>query len=65
MKKVLALGAFAVFGIVALSSCRKDYDCVLSDGTVYTSCLKCKSNGVVYASFESTCNSVGGTVQKQ
>jgi hypothetical protein len=30
MKKVLGVAAFAVLGVVALSSCKKDYTCTVS-----------------------------------
>ena len=63
MKKVLMLSGLMVVGIIALSSCRKDYDCVLSDGTIYDTCYNCKSNGVVKAAFDSSCAVAGGTVQ--
>ena len=63
MRKVLLTGAFAVIGIVALSSCRKDYECVSSSGVVYDTCSNCKSKGVIKAAFDSNCAIVGGTVQ--
>ena len=55
--------ALAVIGIIALSSCKKDYECVLSDGTVIDTCNNCKSNGVIKAAFDSSCAFSGGTVQ--
>mgnify|MGYP006893297377 CR=1 FL=1 len=63
MKKVLGVAAFAVLGVVALSSCKKDYECVSSDGIVYDTCTNCKSSGVVKAAFDSSCALYGGTVQ--
>lgn len=65
MKKVLAIGVFTVLGVAALSSCRKNYNCVLSDGTVVSTCTKCKKSGVVKAAFDSDCSLSGGTVQEQ
>jgi hypothetical protein len=62
MKKVLGVAAFAVLGVVALSSCRKDYECV-SNGVVVDTCTNCKSNGVIKAAFDSNCDYYGGTVQ--
>lgn len=62
MKKVLGIAAFAVLGVVALSSCRKDYECV-SNGVVIDTCSNCKSSGVIKASFDSSCAFNGGTVQ--
>ena len=32
MKKVIGVAAFAVLGMVALSSCKKDYTCNCVDG---------------------------------
>ena len=63
MKKLLMTAAFALLGVVALSSCRKDYECVSSSGDVYDTCTNCKSKGVVKAAFDSNCAFVGGTVQ--
>ena len=63
MKKVLGVAAFAVLGVVALSSCRKDYECV-SDGYVVDTCTNCRSNGIIKASFDSNCtNYYDGTVR--
>lgn len=59
------VSALAFMGVVALSSCRKDYDCVLSDGTVVDTCNSCKSSGVTKAAFDSACALSGGTVQVQ
>ena len=63
MKKVLMFSGLTLIGIIALSSCRKDYECVLSDGTVYDTCNDCKSSGVEKSLFDSSCAVVGGTVQ--
>ena len=63
MKKVLGVAAFAVLGVVALSSCRKDYECVSSNGTVIDACNNCKNKGIIKASFDSNCAYYGGTVQ--
>jgi len=32
MKKLLLVGAFATFGVLALSSCKKDYKCTIGTG---------------------------------
>ena len=63
MKKVLSFTAFTVLGIIALSSCRKDYECVSNEGYVYDTCYNCRSNGVVKAAFDSNCAYYEGTVQ--
>jgi len=63
MKKVIAMSAFAVLGVIALSSCKKDYECVASDGTVISTCTDCKSSGLIKSSFDSSCSLSGGTVQ--
>lgn len=37
MKKVLGVAAFAILGVVALSSCKKDYQCSwMINGTEYS-----------------------------
>jgi len=33
MKKIIGVAAFAVLGMVALSSCKKDYTCACTVGT--------------------------------
>jgi len=33
MKKVIAVSAFALLGVIALSSCKKEYTCTCSTGT--------------------------------
>ena len=63
MKKVLGVAALVVLGVVALSSCKKDYECnYTSNGATYTSgeCLKCSKSQK--AAFETSCNLYGGTV---
>lgn len=37
MKKLIAAGAFALFGVIALSSCKKDYTCVCKVNNVEAS----------------------------
>jgi hypothetical protein len=32
MKKVIGLGAFALFGVLIFSSCKKEYTCTCTDG---------------------------------
>lgn len=61
MKKVLAVSAFALFGVVALSSCKKSYECVDSAGTVISTCTDCK--GLTKDLFDTSCAASGGTVQ--
>ena len=63
MKKVLSYSALSMFCIVALSSCRKDYECVSNNGSVYDTCNNCRSRGVVKIAFDSNCAYYGGTVQ--
>lgn len=36
MKKVLGVAAFAVLGVVALSSCKKEFSCTCSDASGVT-----------------------------
>ena len=36
MKKLLATGVFALLGVIALSSCKKDYSCNCYDGNTTT-----------------------------
>ena len=63
MKKIVGVAAFAVLGMVALSSCKKDYECKNSSGTVMGTCTKC--NKASKTTFESQCSSLGGTVTKK
>lgn len=63
MKKLLKLSLIALFGIIAFSSCRKDYQCVAEDGTVLNHCNNCRSRGVVKIAFDTDCSFSGGTVQ--
>ena len=62
MKKVLGVAAFAVLGVVALASCKKDYVCTYtSGGAEYTNeCTGCNSSQK--AAFETSCDLSGGTV---
>ncbi len=62
MKKVIALSVFAVVGVAALSSCKKDYECKV-DGTVISECIDC--NGSQKTAFDSSCSLVGGTVSEK
>ena len=55
--------ALAVIGVIALSSCKKSYDCVDSSGTVLSTCDNCK--GLEMDSFDLSCALLGGTVQAQ
>ncbi len=59
MKKVIAFGAFAVLGVVALSSCKKDYECKV-DSTVVSECNDC--TGSQKSAFDTSCSLLGGTV---
>ena len=54
MKKVIAFGAFAVLGVVALSSCKKDYTCTctVNGGTISATYTKVKK-----ADAEEACSS--------
>lgn len=62
MKKIIAFGAFAVLGVVALSSCKKDYECKY-DGAVISECNDCK--GATKTSFDTSCSLLGGTVSEK
>ena len=62
MKKIIAVSGFLFLGVIALSSCRKDYVCIV-DGQVVDQCTNCRSNGLVKAAFDSSCSLDGGTVQ--
>ena len=62
MKKIIAVGAFAVLGVVALSSCKKDYKCTYANGggeVTYTGLTKAQA-----ATAEASCNTIGGTWSK-
>lgn len=69
MKKVLVASAFAFFGVLALSSCKKDYTCsysVTSNGTTasssqtYTGLSKSQATAQ-----ETACKLNGGTWAKK
>lgn len=62
MKKVLVLSAFAVFGVLALSSCKKDYTCDYGGGDTitYTGLTKAQAE-----STETVCKLGGGTWSKK
>lgn len=59
MKKVIMLSAFAVLGVTALSSCKKDYKCTYNGATI-SECTGC--NSTEKSAFETSCSLVGGTV---
>ncbi|GEM_PF-3996672 len=59
MKKVIAVSAFAILGVAALSSCKKDYECTV-DGTVVSECNGCGSTEK--SAFDTSCSLLGGTV---
>lgn len=65
MKKGLVLSAFAVFGVLALSSCKKDYTCSFTSNgstvsTEYTGLTKAQAEAQ-----ETNCKFVGGTWAKK
>ena len=65
MKKMIGVAAFAVLGVIALSSCKKDYNCVctvggVSDSTVYKDMKKSDAEAAC-ASKNSTAALVGGS----
>ena len=62
MKKIIGVAAFAVLGMVALSSCKKDYDCIV-DGASISECTDCK--GLEKDTFDAFCALAGGTVEKK
>ena len=62
MKKIIGVAAFAVLGMVALSSCKKDYDCIV-DGVSVSECIDCK--GDQKDAFDLVCALVGGSVEKK
>ena len=53
MKKFLTVSSFALFGVIALSSCKKDYTCAcaVSGGTLNLEIKKAKKGDA-----ESICN---------
>ena len=61
MKKLLLVGAFATFGVLALSSCKKDYKCVYN-GTTISECTGCSKTQKT--AFDSACTLSGGTVSE-
>mgnify|MGYP006112012285 CR=1 FL=1 len=62
MKKIIGVAAFAVLGMVALSSCKKDYECIV-DGVAYGECIDCK--GAEKDAFELSCSILGGSVEEK
>jgi len=65
MKKVLSIGGFAVLGIVALSSCKKDYTCTFSAGSVSTSQTYTDLTKTQADAQETNCEFLGGTWAKK
>ncbi|MGY8926736.1 MAG: hypothetical protein ACKVJC_05525 [Flavobacteriales bacterium] len=64
MKKIIGVAAFAVLGMVALSSCKKDYDCIVDGAAIEgLECIDCK--GSEKDAFEVLCTLVGGSVEKK
>ena len=61
MKKIIGVAAFAVLGMVALSSCKKDYECIVNGESVDT-CSDCK--GIEKDLFDTSCAFSGGSVEK-
>ena len=59
MKKVIGVAAFAVLGMLALSSCKKDYVCT-ADGVVISECTNCGKT--TKSAFDTTCSLAGATV---
>lgn len=62
MKKVLAISAFAILGVAALSSCKKDYTCDYGDGETYSYTGLSKSQATAA---KSACTLGGGTWSKK
>lgn len=62
MKKIIGVAAFAVLGMVALSSCKKDYECVV-DGVALAECIDCKGDDK--DAFDAICSLIGGSVEKK
>lgn len=61
MKKVLGVAAFAVLGVVALSSCKKDYTCSWTSGGATYSQEYTGLNKASADAQEINCKNVGGT----
>ncbi len=62
MKKVLLMGAFVVFGAMAMTSCKKDYKCV-EGGETISECTGCGKTQKT--AFDSSCSLLGGTVSEK
>ena len=61
MKKVLAISAFAILGVAALSSCKKDYTCTYNGSeATYTGLSKSQATAQ-----KSNCVLTGGTWSKK
>lgn len=61
MKKVLGVAAFAVLGMVALSSCKKDYVCKwTAGGAEYSQDYPGLDKSAADAA-ETNCKNIGGT----
>lgn len=65
MKKVLAIGGFAVLGVVALSSCKKDYTCTYTSGSTSTSETYTGLSKTQAEAQETNCKFFGGTWEKK
>ena len=62
MKKVLAVSAFALVGLVVLSSCKKDYTCTYDNGSGTDTVLTYEGLSKAEAeSAESGCKFLSGT----
>lgn len=61
MKKVLGLAAFAVLGVVALSSCKKDYTCSVTVGGITASADYLDLDKTQADAAETACEAGGGT----
>jgi len=61
MKKVLGVVAFAVLGVVALSSCKKDYKCSVTSGGITASVDYNDLDKAQADAAETNCKNAGGT----
>ncbi|MFT7086579.1 MAG: hypothetical protein ACJAV5_002308 [Vicingaceae bacterium] len=57
MKKVLIGSAFAMFALIALSSCKKEYSCACTDATATTTTEMHKGTDATDA-----CNNASGLI---
>lgn len=65
MKKLIALGAFAVLGVAALTSCKKDYTCTYTSNGVSTSQDYTGLNKAEAETAETQCQLLGGVWEKK